>query len=481
MLNTFDEGNDSATPIRKLARWTLSDDPLWSDPLVARQARLLIADSIACAVAALDVSTPGHVAAMLEEMGGTPQCTLIGRARRSSILSAVLLNGALVRSLDYNDVQFFLKEGELSVAGHCSDNIPVALAAAERFGATGADMIASLAMGYELFRRLRQLMPFRSAWDGTSVSGLVAAAVYGRLAGLDPARQANALALGAARCATPSVVRWGKLSGMKNLANSMIAQSGVQGALLAERGVTGPLEVLDHRGGLHQVFEPSLGLERLWGPIEQPPFIMTSNIKPYACIGTAQTVIKAALDLHPRVSSRIDAISRIEVIMADLPMIRKQQGEIERRFPKTREAADHSFTFLPAVAMVEGAMTDRQFRDRRWEAPDMRRLIDLTELRVEPGLAERAPGSMPSRVRVTFEDGSTELQECLYDPGHSFPERGLNEAVVVEKFMAIAIRRMPEERARSFVESILCLETGPVEAIMAPLREMEVANGDKPR
>ena len=155
---------------------------------------------------------------------------------------------------------------------------------------------------------------------------------------------------------------------------------------------------------------------------------MTSNIKPYACIGTAQTTVAAALDLHPLVKDRIGQISKIEVVMADLPMIRKQQGELHRRYPKTREAADHSFTFLPAVAMIEGAMTDEQFRDRRWEKPDMTRLIELTELTVDPGLAARAPGSMPSRIAVSFADGSTIEKECLFDPGHSFPDTGLDAA-----------------------------------------------------
>ena len=471
-MNDSAAASDEASPIRELARWTLSAADDWHDPLVARQARLLILDTLACAIAALNVRTPKLVAAMLEDLGGTPQCSLIGQETKSSILAAVLMNGALVRSLDFNDVQFFLKEGKLSVAGHCSDNIPVALATAEKFDAGGQDMIEAIAMGYEMFRRLRRLMPFSSAWDGTSVSGMVAAAIYGRLAGLDTQKQAHALALAAVRSPTPSVVRWGKLSGIKNLANALIAQSGVQGALLAERGVTGPLEVLRHRGGLHQVFDPALDLESLWATTDETPFIMTSNVKPYACIGTAQTTIKAALNLHPRLEGRVEGIERIEVIMADLPMIRKQQGETHRQFPKTREAADHSFTFLPAVAMIEGAMTDEQFRHRRWEDRDMVRLIDLTELKVEAGLAERAPGSMPSRLRVSFGDGSVEEEEVLYHPGHSFPDRGLDETVVVDKFMTIATERMSAPQAEKIAAEILGLSEGPVAPLMTMLRNI---------
>jgi 2-methylcitrate dehydratase len=465
-------GADASAPIRELAQWTLEANSVWTDPLVIYQTKLLILDSIGCAVAALDVQTPRRVATMLDELGGNPKCSIIGQREKTSILSAVLMNGALVRSLDFNDVQFFMKEGKLSVAGHCSDNIPAALASAEYLGASGLQTIETIAMGYELFGRLRNLMPFSSAWDGTSVSGLVAAAMFGRLAGFDQEKQANALALAAIRCATPSVVRWGKLSGAKNIANAFIAQSGVQAALLAGLGVTGPLEVLDHRGGLHQVYDPELGFENLWAPVTLPHFVMTSCIKPYACIGTAQTTIAAALALYPKVKNRIDRIARIQIIMADLPMIRKQQGEIYRQFPKTREAADHSFTFLPAVAMAEGAMTDEQFRDHRWEHPDMKRLIDVTELSVDPDLATRAPGSMPSRIILTFDDGSQIEQECLFHPGHSFPDKGLDQKVVFKKFEGIARSRLDTEHIERISEAVTTFDSTNSDVLMQPLREI---------
>lgn len=446
---------DAAEHMRRLARWTLAPYPAFDDPAAHKQARLLILDSIGCAYAALPASSPRRVIELIGELGGNPECTVIGTSQRTSVLNAVLANGALVRSLDFNDVQFFIKEGKLSVAGHCSDNIPVALAIGERIGAQSDAVCSALVMGYELFKRLRDLMPFTSAWDGTSVSGMVAAAMTGRLMGLDPERQANALALAAARSATPSVVRWGKLSGAKNLANAFIAQSGVMAALLAAKGVTGPLEVFEHRGGLHQLFDPALGLDALWQDPPQTLYIMTSNIKPYACIGTAQTTVAAALELHDDLAGRASQIEKIEVIMADLPMIRKQQGEIERRYPKTREAADHSFTFLPIVAMLDGKLTEHQFEGERWKHQNIVDLIEKTELKVDEHIAARAPDSMPSKVRVTLKSGEVIERECLYHPGCSIKAQGLNRDAVVEKFMDITEPAIPAATAEALVKELL--------------------------
>src|SRR5258707_5879560 len=173
----------------------------------------------------------------------------------------------------------------------------------------------------------------------------------GRLLKLDAKRQAHALAFAAARCATPKAVRWGALSSVKNMANALVAQSGVQAALLAARGLTGPMEVLDHEGGLRQLFDPELDFEQLWAPPPATLQIMSANIKTFPCIGTAQALVAAALALAGKLQGRHNQIRRIEAIMAHLPMILNHQAEMKRRGPRTRAEADHHFTFPSAVAL----------------------------------------------------------------------------------------------------------------------------------
>ena len=185
-------------------------------------------------------------------------------------------------------------------------------------------------------------MLFRSSsWDGASSCGLVAAAMAGRLMKLDAEKQAHALAFGATRCATPKVVRWGDLASIKNLAGALIAESAVRGVIMAARGLTGPLEILDHKGGLHQVFDPKLDFTRLWAKASQAPRIMLSNIKTYPCIGTGQTAVAAAIDAHPKLVGKIERIEKIVVTMADVPMIRSQQGEASRDRKSTRLNSSH--------------------------------------------------------------------------------------------------------------------------------------------
>jgi 2-methylcitrate dehydratase len=448
---------DSPSSIEKLAAWTLADDPSYRSDLALRQAKLLVLDSIGCALAAISGGAADEVVQLAIELGGPPESTVIGAARVSA-LNAVLANGALVRVLDLNDIMFMQSEGHLVVGGHRSDNIPVALAMAEKCGSSGTEMLETIIIGYELYGRLRALTRYPCPFDGTSASGFVAAAMAGRLMGLDQQRQAHALALGACRCLTPRIVRKGKLSAAKSLANALIAQSGVQGALLAERGVTGPLEILDDREvGLQAFLDHAGVMESLWVPPSTRLEILDAHMKSFPCIGTAQTAVQAALALHRRLDGQTEAIERIEVYMADLPFVRDQQEDIDRRFPKSREAADHSFSFLPAVALVDGELTLKQFDNDRWHEPSLRKMMERVSLHVAPDLNQRAPDSMPCRLRVVLRDGSDLVAECLYPAGHS-SQTGLDAEVVKEKFRSVSQPLFAPEICEQVIDAALALD-----------------------
>jgi 2-methylcitrate dehydratase len=125
----------SAHSIRSLAEWTLANEPAYRSPLVLRQARLVLLDTLGCAIIGARAPAARSVQAFVDALGGNPECTLIGARGRTSVLNAALANGVAAQSRP-NDVMFIQKEGRLSVGGHCSDMIPAALAVAERAGST---------------------------------------------------------------------------------------------------------------------------------------------------------------------------------------------------------------------------------------------------------------------------------------------------------------------------------------------------------
>src|SRR3954463_9760671 len=101
--------------IQALAEWSLREEPAYRSDLVLRQARLVVLDTIGCAVAGSQSEVAGAVLDVVQDLGGAPQCTIIGSRLKTSLPNAVLVNGVRVRSLDLNDVIFIQKEGKLSV------------------------------------------------------------------------------------------------------------------------------------------------------------------------------------------------------------------------------------------------------------------------------------------------------------------------------------------------------------------------------
>ena len=354
------------TAIARLAAWLNGLRAEEISRAAIERAKLLLLYTLGCGLAAHDDATARAALATLDGLGGAPQCTVLGHARKMSAPNAVLANGTLVRVLDLNDYVVGAHPQSGARGGHPSDNIPVVLAAAELARSSGQDLLAAIVLAYELYGRGKALMAADSSWDGISVTGLVAPAAAGWLLRLPPERLAAAIGLGTARAATPVAVREGQISAAKSIANALIAQDGMQATLLASRGVTGPLDVLEAERGLQAVFPRGPAGDILAAPLSDDGFIFDTAIKAYPCFAGGQSAVAAALALNAGLGGDVARLNSIHVALADLPVVRRWLADPGRVAPQSREAADHSLHFLIAVALTDGAFGLRQFDGARW-------------------------------------------------------------------------------------------------------------------
>jgi 2-methylcitrate dehydratase len=443
--------------IEKLAAWALAPRVEDIPQPALTQAKLLLLDTIGCGYAALQEDSARAVLATSAELGGAPHCSVIGSAQKTSAPNAVLVNGALIRILDLND---YVTNPKGDIGGHPSDNIPVALAAGEIADASGPEFLAAIVLGYELFGRSRNLMERDGGWDGVTISGLVAPAISGRLMRLDPQRLAHALALSAARAPTPLAVRHGAISAAKSLANALVAQNGMQATILAGHGVTGPLDLIESPFGLAPVFSRTDAVAPLTAPLGKETYIMRANIKVYPCLATGQAVVRAGIALHTEVARTLggDAgrLTRIRVSMADMPFLRRQKDDPGRINPTSREAADHSFNFLAAVALLDGTFGLAQFENERWNDPKVRAVMARLDIDVDTALNARAPGSFPCRMEATADDGTKLVADIPDPPG--FSRQGLDANAVIRKFNEITAAHLDAPGRARIIEAVLQLD-----------------------
>lgn len=439
-----------------IAQWVHDVDGGSIPQPVIEKAKTHVLDSLGCAFGALEESAPQGVLRAVAAMGGTPECTVIGLPDRTSAANAVLANGMLVRDLDLND-----SAQEWGGAGHPSDNIPVALAIGERQGSSGRDVMAAIVIGYELYLRSPSS---HGPWDGSTHSSLVAASVAGRLLGLNVDQLTNAIALAVAHGNTLNIVRRGQLSAAKSLANPMVARTAVTSALLAAEGVTGPPTALEEWS--EAVFGGA-DLSVLTGDQDwRTPYV---GLKAHPAIGTSQCALTAALRVREQIKDPMAEIERIDVRMADIPFVRGQVADTERRNPATRESADHSFPYLVAVALLDGDMSLKQFEDGRWFDPSVRALIDRMFIDVDPGLNKYLPGGFPASVRVHTKDGRDVFEEVPYHPGH--PRNPMTPEQVQAKFHRFSSHVVPQERRDAIIAAVGSLDrASTIQPLMSLLK-----------
>jgi 2-methylcitrate dehydratase len=420
------------------------------------RAKLLLLDTLGCGFAALDDDCARAVLATLDALGEKPQCTVLGHPRCMSAPSAVLANGTLIRVLDLNDYVVGAHPQSGARGGHPSDNIPVALTAAELAHSTGRDLLTAIVLAYEIYGRGKALMDADSVWDGITISGVVAPAVAGWLLRLLEHKVAHAIALSAARAATPVAVREGGISAAKNIANALIAQNGMQATLLAQQGVTGPLDLFEAERGLRAVFPRGPAGDIFAAPLPDDSFIMHSAIKAYPCFAGGQSAVAAGIALHRLVGSSADQLKTIHVALADLPIVRRWLADPGRIDPRSREAADHSLHFLIAVALSEGALGLRQFDNERWNDPKIRALMVRLDITTSAELTRRAGEAYPCAIHATGHDGRPYDVEILEPPG--FSPDGLDTQTVLDKFAGVTERHLAPDAQSRIVDAVMALD-----------------------
>ena len=165
--------------------------------------------------------------------------------------------------------------------------------------------------------------------------------------------------------------------------------------------------------------------------------------------------VAAALKLHQMLVAPVEELSSIELVMANYTVVRRHQGDKGRARPASREAADHSFPFIVAVTLIDGAFGIAQFDDERWRDPGIVALMEKIVMQRDAALNARAPGAFPCLLRARKSDGHEHVAACDYPPG--FSRSGLDEAAVLEKFHALTAPFLPAPQRARIVDAVMDL------------------------
>ncbi len=373
-----------------------------------------VLDSLATALGGSGKAGIKELVDMVKEWGGEKQSTIIAYGIKCPAPSAAQVNGTMIHALDYDD-------GHQAALVHTGCiTVSTAFAVAERTGkVSGKELITAIALGGDFMARLGLAgrpgkTALSSGWHPTTLLGhFGAAAIAGRIMGLDEDKMTNALGLAYHQAGgAGSGVSDGALA--KRMGPGFAAKAGITAALMAERGITGERDPLEGKTGLFNTYMGG----------DYDPEILTADLgkrfegvnigdKPYPCCGLIHACIDAALALKSKHDIHIEQIKEIIAYGGQSIYDLSQPPEVKRH-PRTIIDAQFSVPWVVATAIVKGKVTVDDFTDAAIKRREILQISGKVGGKLVPEMDRHGVG--PGGVIIKMKDGAEykeEVEHCL--------------------------------------------------------------------
>ena len=422
---------------------------------VVHQVKRLVIDSMGCGLAAGDAAPVRAARDLALEVHGSSPATLLGTTDTTTPDMAAFVNGVMVRYLDFND-SYNGKD-----VAHPSDNIPAVLAAAEAHGASGRQLIAAVALAYEVQAAWVDSFQLASGgvWDQAAYAAISVPLGAGRVIGLTLEQLAEALRISVVSSMTLGEARRGTISHWKAAAVPNAGRNGVFAAMLARRGMTGPPEVFS---GSHGFFAGVTA-----APVELAPLaredgndrafrLMESRFKRFPAGFFSQTAIEGAIEARA-VLDIADAadVDRVQIRTFESGK-RVMAGDPTRWRPETRETADHSIPFVVACALRFGALEPAHFEDDVLHDPVLLDLMQRIEVVRDPECDAAWPEAILNILTVRTSDGRQHTVAVPYYTGHF--KRPMSDTAIEDKFRGLTTGLLEEPRQQTALDRLWRLD-----------------------
>ncbi|MEB3103622.1 MmgE/PrpD family protein [Ferviditalea candida] len=383
---------------------------------------------------------------MVLESGGHPQATLIS-GEKSSVANAALYNGAASHVLELDDIH------KASIIHAATVVIPAALAVAQWKGKSGKDLIAAIAIGYDVSYRIGEAVSpsHYYYWHNTATCGTFgAAAAAAKLLDLDA--EQTVMALGSA--GTQAAGLWefiedGAMS--KQLHTGKAAMNGVISALLGGKNFTSATRILEgNRGFFKAMSSETDGAAKITDRLGEIFKITENSFKVHASCRHTHPVVDLVLEIGRELGGDYSRIKRIDI---------QTYGTViditDNPIPKTLYEAKFSVQFCAALAIVRRSAGLLDFTDETLHHPDIRNLIGKINVSVDPEINGMYPEKWGARVVVELTSGERLTRVTEFPKGD--PENPVQSEDLVQKFKAITADLSASDRDY-FIDTVMKLE-----------------------
>jgi 2-methylcitrate dehydratase PrpD len=421
---------------------------------VRQRIKLLMLDSLGCALYGAKLEWSRILQQRLGELDTTRMCAVWGTRQRLSAPHAALVNGTQVQGFELDDVH---RQGMLHVG---SVVLPALIAVTEfKKGLSGREFLTAAVAGYEIGPRVGICMGPEHLEQGfhTGATFGVFSAAAGAARGLklDTGRTVHALGIAGTQAAGLMAAQFGAM--VKRMHSGRSSQSGLYGALLAESGFTGIVNVFESEyGGFCTTFSRSTDrfrIEELTAGLGSVWQTMGIALKFYSCVASNHTTLDALRlmqEEHPFGANDVDKI-----------VVRCTQATAVhvgwKYQPQGLTSAQLNLPYCVATLLLDGDVFVDQFSEDRVADPARMALAEKVDVREDP--AYTAQGSKSRHlVRVEVHLKGGKKMERIVAAGRGNEHNFASEADVVAKFEKLAIHALPQAQVGELRDALLDIE-----------------------
>lgn len=431
------------TSVEALAQ--LVADTRWNDvpEAVRRHAKLVLLDTLGVILAGSEQLELHGLRARIAQDAGRGATILARGFSAAAPTVAAFVNGTAGRSIE-------LCESHRFVACQAAVQVlPGVLAAAERCGSSGCDLLLAFILGYDVAIRLgagTTQRPLAHQNGQTAMIGAIAGAA--RLHGLDAAGVSRAMRIGSTFILVPSYTNavngattLNAAGGMSGLAASVAADLTGAGFLAQDDAIEEALSML-----VADRFDPAAVTEALgerWEIARNAFRLRACCIPTYASLDALEAAL-AELGAAP------DDIERIDVATYRFAAAMRSQQ------PRNGFAARYSLPHAAASIILRGdtgldAFSEATIEDSAFAA--LRARVHVSE---DSALTAMFPAAKPGRVTVTLRDGRVATHQVNSARGDF--QNPYSEAEIREKFRGLAGRVLTDQGVAALEAAIGAIE-----------------------
>ncbi len=419
--------------------------------LVIEHAKRLILDGIGVCLHGAGLPWTHMVQELAIAEGATGSATIWRTGKRTSWSLAALANSTAGHAFEMDDIH---KE---SVLHPNSLTVPIALGFSEGVGGiSGPDALRAIIAGYEVGTRVGNAATtqlFLNGFHPQGTSGaFVAAATAGRLLGLGADAMQHALGIGGSLGAGLMAAQEGAM--VKRFHAGHAAQNGVYAALLARRGFTGILDVVEAPyGGFLSSLSRQPDLDRLTSGLGHEWETMQTGFKMYPSV----TSIHAALDALQAIMSehrlKADDIDGIAVGVGHMTFVHTAWPYK----PAGITAAQMNMFYGLSVMALHGQVSVADFTADRLADPALLGFMRRITVAEDAGInAIGRQARHGCTMTVTTVSGATLRRDVLDRRGS--PENPVDNAAVTAKFRANVADCLGDDDAERVISLVSALE-----------------------